>query len=112
MDKGNIANGLERAGRILQTGGLSLVHDTEKAEDTSHSSETDSVLHTPETVAQLDDLNRERLEVRAQEAAYAALDEVPEQFRSSPLERTIALAAARMALGLQQIPGSEETSNG
>ena len=56
---------------------------------------------TPEAVAQLSDTDRARLEAHAHAVAAAANEAIGEYGTANPHTRNVAIAAARMALGLQ-----------
>lgn len=56
---------------------------------------------TPEAVAKLSDTDRARLEAHAQSVAAAANATIGEYGTANPHTRNVAIAAARMALGLQ-----------
>lgn len=62
---------------------------------------------TPEAVSKLSDTDRRRLEERVAEAVTTALASVDEKYHNGPIARTIAVTAARTAIGLQEIPEGE-----
>lgn len=64
-------------------------------------------LLTPEAVSKLSDTDRRRLEERVAEAVTAALASVDEKYHNGPIARSIAATAARMTIGLQEIPEGE-----
>lgn len=67
---------------------------------------------TPEAVAQLSDTDRARLEAHAQATAVAANATIGEYGTANPHTRNVAIAAARMALGLQALPQEQREVTG
>jgi hypothetical protein len=63
---------------------------------------------TPEAAARLSDTDKARLEAHAQATAVAANATIGEYGTANPHTRNVAIAAARMALGLQALPQKEE----